>query len=82
MDKIDRTLQVKYCYTEKELNDFLEQLTTSDLAKAFINKLGLLHNIQYLPTPMGKTSETKGRIDTSIVAIVSYWVFVDKEKKD
>lgn len=78
-----KRLQVKYCPTEKELNDFLKTLNVSGLSTEY----PYIHNIQYLPKVHGDGVETKeadeegvtakANVGCDIVAIVSYFVHVD-----
>ena len=75
-----KKLQVKYCPTEKELNDFLKTLSVTSLDYPY------LHNIQYLPKVYGNGVETdepnaegvtaKADVGCDIIAIVSYFVEV------
>lgn len=63
--KADIRVQTKYCYTEQELNDFLNTLHTSDL-----------YCIQFLP--VAQVSGTNDSVDGSsrIVGIVEYFARV------
>ena len=73
-----KKLQVKYCPTENELNEFLKTLSVTSLSCPY------LHNIQYLPKVYGNGVETenadengvtaKADVGCDIMAIVSYFV--------
>ena len=73
-----KRLQVKYCSTEKELNEFLKTLSITSMEYPYI------HNIQYLPKVYGNGVETekadengvtaKADVGSDIMAIVSYFV--------
>ncbi len=69
-------IQVKYCYSEEELNEFLKTLHT-DAALA-----PRLHNIQYLPNVNGEGDDSKVSISNSVIAIVQYWTKKEKSVKD
>ena len=60
-------IQVKYCYSEEELNSFLKTLhTDASLAPR-------LHNIQYMTNVNGQGDDSKVSISNSVIAIVQYW---------
>ncbi len=71
-------LQVKYCYTEEELNTFLGTLSINS------NEYPRLQGIQYLPKVYGNGIETeradkdgitaKADVGSEVTAIVSYLV--------
>ena len=58
-------LQVKYCYSETELNDFLATLhVNSELPK--------VHNISFIPQCTASDEEKTVQIGCEIIAIVQY----------
>ena len=60
-------VQVKYCYTEEELNEFLKTLHTEAGLKP------RLHSIQYCATVEGKGNNDSAEVGSSVVAIVQYF---------
>lgn len=77
-------LQVKYCYSEEEVNDFLKTLHTQ------ASLTPRLHNISYMADVHGKGGQEydidgnlrdKMSISNDIVAIVQYFVTKNDLKK-
>lgn len=69
-------MQVKYCYSEEELNKFLKTFT--------IDTEGLrphtnLHSIQYCAAVEGKGNNDSAEVGSSVVAIVQY--YIEKKSK-
>lgn len=60
-------VQVKYCYTEEELNEFLKTLHTEAGLKP------RLHSIQYVSTVDGGGHDDTFSVVNSIVAVVQYF---------
>ena len=61
-------VQVKYCFSEEELNNFLKTLhVAGDL-------LPRLHTIQYMANVRGDVQEDKGSISNSVIAMVQYFI--------
>ena len=58
-------LQVKYCYNEIELNDFLATLNID-------GELPKVHNITYIPQCSGSGENDKVQIGSEIIAVVQY----------
>ena len=83
-------LQVKYCYSEEELNDFLSTLNVTvqdDSGKLlYTPKCPRLQSIQYLPKVKGEQHEyinedgekmCRGEAGCDIVAVVMYFTYKD-----
>ena len=60
-------IQVKYCYSEESLNEFLKTLHTD------VSLTPKLHNIQYMANVDGKGDDSKVSISNGIIAMVQYW---------
>ncbi len=73
-----RRLQVKYCTSEKELNEFLTTLNV-DSTSVFPR----LHNINYIVKPEGEGTvsgeEGSATVGAEVIAIVQY--FVEESEK-
>lgn len=74
-------LQVKYCYSEEETNDFLKTLTVGGV------DYPRLHNIQYCAKVQGDGVETEkadangvtaqAKVNSDVIAIVQYFVEIE-----
>lgn len=67
-------LQVKFCHSLDELNEFLKTLSVTN------STCPHLHTIQYLPDMSAKGNVDIFDINSSVVSIVQY--FVDIEEKE
>ena len=85
MEFMKKTLQVKYCYTEEELNEFLKTLTVNSV------KLPSLHSIQYCARVSGGDNvsfspdgekEVLTSIKSEVIAVVQYFVEPEKGKEE
>jgi hypothetical protein len=64
-------LRVKYCYSESNLNLFLETLNVGPNAS-----LPKLHSIQYLPQAYGNGTNENIEMHSEVIAIVQYFTEV------
>lgn len=77
-----KRLQIKYCYSEEEANEFLKTLTVDDL------KYPRLHSIQYCAKVSGDGVETEkanedgitaqAQVNSDIIAVVQYFDVFDE----
>lgn len=75
-----KVLQIKYCYSEEEANEFLKTLTVDNL------EFPRLHSIQYCSKVSGDGIETaeanaegitaQAQVNSDIIAVVQYFVEV------
>ena len=76
-----KRLQIKYCYSEEEANEFLKTLTVDNL------EYPRLHAVQYCAKVSGDGIEknyadddgvtAKAQVNSDIIAIVQYFVEVE-----
>lgn len=66
-----KVLRVKYCYSESDLNLFLETLNVDQNAS-----LPKLHSIQYLPQALGHGNNENLEMHSEVIAIVQYFTEV------
>lgn len=64
-------LQVKYCYSEDEVNKFLMKLSTTEYPK--------VQSIQYCGKVQGEGTDQSVSVGSDVVAIVQY--FIDSDAK-
>ena len=76
---MQKILKVKYCYSEEELNSFLETLPVEvfylDEDKNKESTVSKLHNISYMPACNGGGTDEAVDYKTDIVAVVQYWEY-------
>ena len=73
---MQKILKVKYCYTEEEVNSFLETMPFEVFHdKEEEKSVSKLYGITYLPSPNGGGTEDDISYNTDIVAIVQYWEY-------
>ena len=66
-----KVLRVKYCYSESDLNLFLETLNVDQNTA-----LPKLHSIQYLPQAYGQGNNENINMHSEVIAIVQYFTEV------
>ena len=79
-----KKLQVKYCYSETELNEFLLTLGVSGVETAIGRPM--LHSVQYCPRQTGKSfdyytedgQKSEISITGGVIAIVQYLIEVEE----
>lgn len=72
-----KRLQIKYCYTEEETNEFLKTLPC--VADGEYNK-NKLYSIQFINKVEGNGTETSCKVGTDVIAIVEYFVDMEIDK--
>jgi hypothetical protein len=82
-----KILQIKYCYTEQETNEFLKSLdlykegTSLEIcdAQGYFKKY--LSGITYFPRVQGEGDADKSSVSSDILAVVQYFTYTNADEK-
>ncbi len=72
----NKLMKVRYCYTEKELNEFLETLSIENNSKP------RLQNIIYVTNPQGGGTEEEFKVSCEVIAIVQYIIEIEVKENE